>query len=115
MTTTGTTMTTATASASGAATAAGATSATRLARAPSHHGTGRRFAPASRPAIYGHMAPLNVMHLLAPAAFGGLESVVRALAGGQRARGQRVVVGAIVDAEPHPFVEALRGDGVDTR
>ena len=59
------------------------------------------------------MGSLNVLHLLAPAPFGGLESVVRALAGGHRARGHRVAVAAIVRAEPHPFLDALRDDGID--
>jgi glycosyltransferase involved in cell wall biosynthesis len=41
--------------------------------------------------------PLTILHVLAPAPVGGLESVVRALASRQRLRGHRVVVALIVD------------------
>ena len=44
-----------------------------------------------------------VLHILAPAAVGGLESVVRMLAAGQLAAGQRVHVALIVDAEKPTF------------
>lgn len=64
----------------------------------------------------GHR-PLAVLHIAAPAAFGGLESVVRALALGQASRGDRVHIAAVVspDHDTHPFVEAVRRDSVDVR
>src|ERR1700749_1187129 len=52
-----------------------------------------------------------VLHVVAPAAVGGLESVVLALTGGQAARGDRVHVAAILDGqrpEKHKFIDALR-------
>lgn len=57
--------------------------------------------------------PLTIVHALAPAPFGGLESVVRLLALGQRRRGYRVVVAAIVDTPSHPFVQTLTAHGID--
>ncbi|HEU4456910.1 MAG TPA: glycosyltransferase [Longimicrobium sp.] len=72
------------------------------------------IAPAESTARDGD-APLTIVHVCAPAPFGGLERVVRALAAGQAERGHRVHVVAIVDAgtgDAHPFVAALRGDGV---
>jgi glycosyltransferase involved in cell wall biosynthesis len=61
--------------------------------------------------------PLSILHLLAPAPFGGLESVVRLLAQGQSARGAKVTVAALVEPRggTHPFVGALRNEGVDVR
>lgn len=59
---------------------------------------------------------LSVVHLLAPATVGGLETVVETLAAGQAAAGDDVCVAAVLsdgDVEPHPFVEAVRGRGVD--
>ena len=57
------------------------------------------------------------LHVLAPGAVGGLESVVRMLAEGQQQRGHRVAVGLVVDesTEPHPLVESLRGAGIAVR
>lgn len=57
-----------------------------------------------------------ILHLLAPAPTGGLESVVVALASGQLERGHDAAVGAIVEPEalPHPAVERLRARGVPT-
>lgn len=57
---------------------------------------------------------LTVVHALAPARVGGLESVVSSLAGGMAARGHRVHVAAVVepDAEDHEFVDGLGRDGV---
>lgn len=53
--------------------------------------------------------PLRIVHIAAPAPFGGLEQVVRSLSGGQRRRGHDPHVVAIIDAwlDAHPFVEAL--------
>lgn len=60
-------------------------------------------------------SPLSIVHLLAPGAVGGLESVVRALATGHARRGHTVRVAAVVDSDrtPHPWVDALRSDGVE--
>lgn len=55
---------------------------------------------------------MRIVHLLAPAAFGGLESVVRALASGQQARGHDVTVLATIDPGEHPFCAAARRDGL---
>lgn len=55
---------------------------------------------------------MRIVHLLAPAPFGGLESVVRALASGQQARGHDVTVVATVDPGEHPFCAAARADGL---
>ncbi len=57
-----------------------------------------------------------VVHLLAPALFGGLEEVVLGLAAGQSGRGIRVRVVAVLDgggAEGHPFVDRARALGLE--
>ncbi|MEX2048899.1 MAG: glycosyltransferase family 4 protein [Gemmatimonadota bacterium] len=59
---------------------------------------------------------LSVVHLLAPAPFGGLESVVETLAAGQAATGDAVCVAAVLsdgDGSGHPFVVAARRRGLD--
>jgi len=57
---------------------------------------------------------MRIMHVLAPAPFGGLENVVRLLATGQRGRGHHVTVCAVLDDErDHPFVTSLLQDGID--
>lgn len=59
---------------------------------------------------------MRVLHLLAPAAVGGLESVVRGLASGQRARGHEVHVALVLDSDPglrHALVEPLEAAGVE--
>ena len=58
---------------------------------------------------------LTVVHVLAPAAVGGLERVVRLLAVEQGRAGHRVHVVAVVSPgeEDHPFAAAARADGVD--
>lgn len=58
---------------------------------------------------------LTLVHALAPARVGGLESVVRSLAGGMADRGHRVHVAAVVepDVGDHEFVDGLAGRGVD--
>jgi glycosyltransferase involved in cell wall biosynthesis len=55
-----------------------------------------------------------VLHVAAPAAVGGLESVVRALSGCQRARGIDAHVAAVLEPgdDDHPFVAALRAAGI---
>ena len=55
---------------------------------------------------------MRIVHLLAPAPFGGLESVVRALASGQQARGHDVTVVTTIDPGEHPFCTAARADGL---
>lgn len=61
------------------------------------------------------MSCLSILHVLAPGAAGGLESVVRSLAMGQRDRGHAVRVAAVVndDAGGHPFVTSLSDAGID--
>ncbi len=59
---------------------------------------------------------LRILHILAPAAFGGLEQVVRSLATGQRERGHITRVLAVVDEgreADHPLVAELVAAGVD--
>ncbi|MEQ1857783.1 MAG: glycosyltransferase [Longimicrobiales bacterium] len=57
---------------------------------------------------------LSVVHLLAPAPFGGLESVVETLAAGQRDAGVAVHVAAVLSnaGRDHPFVAALEARGL---
>lgn len=59
--------------------------------------------------------PLSIVHVLAPAPFGGLESVVHALATGQAEWGHGVHVLAVVTpgSGEHPLVARLRSVGVD--
>ncbi len=58
-------------------------------------------------------AALAILHVLASGEVGGLESVVKSLAGGLSRRGHRVGVLAILDLEPapHPFELSLAGTG----
>ena len=59
----------------------------------------------------------SILHVLAPGDFGGLESVVRALAVGQRGRGHRVrVVGILdgADGRGRAFLAGLGAAGVET-
>ncbi len=64
---------------------------------------------------------LSVLHVVAPAAIGGLERVVRTLAVGHARRGHRITVVAVIPGEPsspqaaggHPFVAELEGSGVN--
>jgi len=60
--------------------------------------------------------PLRILHVLAPADAGGLESVVRGLAGGLAERGHRILVGAIITpGTRNGFVEESRAAGMDVR
>jgi glycosyltransferase involved in cell wall biosynthesis len=60
--------------------------------------------------------PLRVLHVLAPAVRGGLETVVRGLAHGLVGRGHRVTVAAVVEpGRPQPFLLEAAGGGVDLR
>ena len=59
---------------------------------------------------------LRILHVLAPAVFGGLEQVVRSLSTGQRDRGHAVRLLAVVDEgreADHPLVAELRAAGMD--
>jgi glycosyltransferase involved in cell wall biosynthesis len=59
--------------------------------------------------------PLSIVHLLAPAPFGGLETVVECLAAGQARAGDRVSVAVVLSGVDgaHPFVSSLRGRGLE--
>src|SRR5690606_26573121 len=71
------------------------------------------LAPA--PGEVGTADPLKIVHVLAPAPFGGLERVVQALAAGQARRGHQVSILAGVPPgdEAHPFVTSARRGGLD--
>jgi glycosyltransferase involved in cell wall biosynthesis len=57
----------------------------------------------------------TILHVLAPAAVGGLESVVRALAGGQAARGNKVHAALVVEPGIRPPLAAMLTEaGVET-
>ena len=57
----------------------------------------------------------TILHVLAPAAVGGLESVVRALAGGQAARGNKVHAALVVEPGIRPPLAVLLTEaGVET-
>jgi glycosyltransferase involved in cell wall biosynthesis len=60
---------------------------------------------------------MRVLHLLAPAPRGGLESVVRSLAVGLSERGHDMTVAAVVveSSGSHAFVEESRAAGIDVR
>jgi len=61
-------------------------------------------------------SPLTIVHTLAPATVGGLESVVQLLTTGLAARGHRVIVIASADdVDRHPLTSALRAGGVEVR
>jgi glycosyltransferase involved in cell wall biosynthesis len=57
---------------------------------------------------------LSILHIVAPAPFGGLESVVRALATGHTRAGHSVRVAAVLSREHEraPFTDSLEADGV---
>lgn len=58
---------------------------------------------------------LRILHLIAPAAVGGAESIVVALAAGHRAAGHDVRVAPILEpgsGEGHPFLSALASEGI---
>ena len=71
----------------------------------------------SGPAAAGSEArPLSVLHVVAPSDAGGMESVVRMLAGGLHGRGHMVRVLTLEDAPArpdHPFAAALEAAGVE--
>ena len=49
-----------------------------------------------------------MLHVLAPGAAGGLETMVQALSAAQQASGRPVAIAALVSDDPHPFVESAR-------
>lgn len=60
---------------------------------------------------------LSILHLVAPAPVGGIESVIRTLAAGQQRAGHAVRVAAILgapDEAAHPWLEQLAADGIET-
>ncbi|MDX1495034.1 MAG: glycosyltransferase, partial [Longimicrobiales bacterium] len=64
----------------------------------------------------GEQGPLSIAHLLAPAPYGGLETVVVTLSRAQVALGARVTVVLVVtpdenDESGHPVARALEGSG----
>jgi poly-gamma-glutamate synthesis protein (capsule biosynthesis protein) len=72
---------------------------------------------AERQKSEGTRGALSILHVVAPARFGGLESVVRLLAAGQLRRGHSVRVAAVLsdlNDSPHPFVQALGDEGIPT-
>src|SRR5207248_1811925 len=90
-----------------------------LAQRPWSQGTARDLRLSSRASEHPHsiparLRPMVILHVVAPAEFGGLEEVVRALAGGLRERGHDAHVAAIVDARTgeHAFCRALTARGV---
>src|SRR5215467_4250352 len=64
----------------------------------------------------GRVSAMRILHVLAPARFGGLETVVRTLTAGLRGRGEDVAVALVLEAgagEP-PLLQDLRTAGVAT-
>ena len=63
----------------------------------------------------GALNRLSILHVLAPGEAGGLESVVRLLAAGQRDQGHDVRVAAVVSdgTHDHPFVSSLKDAGIE--
>ena len=60
---------------------------------------------------------LSILHIVAPAPFGGLESVVALLAGGQLRRGHSVCVAVVLspsDGSSHPFLQTLEAENIRT-
>src|SRR5690242_10721571 len=62
------------------------------------------------------MTELSVLHLLAPAEVGGLETVVPALALGARGSAVTARVAAVIPGgrPDHPFLRSFRDTGVET-
>ena len=62
----------------------------------------------------GSESRLNIVQILSPTVAGGLERVVESLAIGHHRRGHRVTVATLLlkSTRRHPFVQALRGEGV---
>src|SRR5687768_13527308 len=58
--------------------------------------------------------PISILHVVAPAHFGGLESVVRELAAGHIRHGHTVRVALVLSPgdQSHPLVHALEAAGV---
>jgi glycosyltransferase involved in cell wall biosynthesis len=64
-----------------------------------------------------HPATLTILHIAAPGPVGGLESVVLDLTSGLEQAGHRVVLAAVLDAEPggHPVIRRAADRGVEVR
>jgi glycosyltransferase involved in cell wall biosynthesis len=64
----------------------------------------------------GNQRPLSIMHVAAPAHFGGLESVIRELSAGLVKRGHTVRVALVLSPgdHSHPLARALDAEGVET-
>jgi glycosyltransferase involved in cell wall biosynthesis len=60
-------------------------------------------------------SPLSILHVLAPADAGGLETVVKALALGHAAMGHSVELAAVLSQPASPFVEEARDAGIKVR
>jgi glycosyltransferase involved in cell wall biosynthesis len=56
--------------------------------------------------------PLAVLHVLAPADAGGLETVVQSLAAGHSAMGHTIEIAAVLETPTSPFVEEAREAGL---
>lgn len=56
--------------------------------------------------------PLSILHVLAPADVGGLETVVRTLATGHSVLGHSVEIAAVLDVATNPFVQEARDAGL---
>lgn len=65
--------------------------------------------------LAGKGKPLSILHIIAPAPFGGMESVVAALAAGHARRGHSVRVVSVISPGDgaHPFIGTLRAEGVN--
>ena len=58
------------------------------------------------------LTPLSILHVLAPADAGGLETVVQSLATGHSAMGHTVEIAAVLDTPSSPFVQEARDAGL---
>ena len=58
-------------------------------------------------------SPLSILHVLAPADSGGLETVVRSLALGHSAMGHEVEIAAVTDSSTNAFVREARDAGLN--
>lgn len=60
----------------------------------------------------GADGPLSVLHVLAPADFGGLETVVKTLAAGHASMGHTVAIAAVLNSPNSAFVDEARALGL---
>lgn len=61
-------------------------------------------------------AGLSILHIIAPASFGGMERVVTTLAAGQLRQGHRVQIISVLSPgnQPHPFVAGIEAAGIES-